>query len=203
MTSTSNKIIIVFETNNLVKSEDIKSSLSLKRKYADIYTLEEIQTNQKILLEYTYLLDCTFDNKIFSNFKNNKKGIIIKEDYEYIKTPTNKIILNGPNISQLTIAKYSNDSKILNKFEETINEYNKKILFLTKKDPVYNNIQNFEKGVEKGIIFNEFVNNAKTDKIYKLVLKIPKEKEPNVIYVTVSDIEVLHKLIEVSNAIIF
>lgn len=197
----SNKIIIVFETNNLITSDEIKSSLVIKRKYSDIYTLDEIYKDSNILKNYNYLLDCTFENKIFKQYLNNKKGILIKEKYDYIKTSTNKIILAGPNISQLTVAIYNKDMNEI--FEKNINEYRDKVLFLTNKDPEYKNLLNFEKAINEGIDFSDFVKVNNNNKTYKLINKIPDKKEENVIYVTPENIEILHKLIEISKKILF
>ena len=58
----SNKIIIVFETNNLITSDEIKSSVVIKRKYSDIYTLDEIYKDSNILKNYNYLLVLYFSS---------------------------------------------------------------------------------------------------------------------------------------------
>lgn len=201
---TSNKIIIIFEQNTLVTSEEIKSSLVLQRKYCDIFMIDEIYKNAELLKKYDYLLDCTHNNKIYNQYLSNKKGILIKEKYDFIKTPTNKIIMPGPNISQLTTSKYSKDKEMITIFEKNKIEYYDKILFLINKDPVYKNKLNYEEAMKtEGIDFSELIKNKNNNKKYKLVSKIPDIKEENVVYIIPENIEILHKLIEISKCIIF
>ena len=88
-------------------------------------------------------------------------------------------------------------------FEKNINEYRDKVLFLTNKDPEYKNLLNFEKAINEGIDFSDFVKVNNNNKTYKLINKIPDKKEENVIYVTPENIEILHKLIEISKKILF
>lgn len=203
MESTSNKIIIIFEPNTLVTSEEIKSSLVLQRRYSDIFVIDEIAKNSELLKPYKYLLDCTQNNKLFHKYLSNKKGILIKEKYEYIKTATNKIIMPGPNISQLTITKYSTNKEIKDLYEKNKEEYYDKILFLTYKEPEYKNKIEFENSIKEGLDFTDFVTKSKNQKRYKLINQIPENKEENTIYVTPENIEILHKLIEVSKNILF
>lgn len=196
-----NKILVVFESNNLVSEENIKNANGLARRNCDICTLKELICDPNIISKYKCMVDCTFDHKIYNGYLNKKKGILIKEEFSFLRTPTNRFVIKAPNISQMTITNFTKSDIIKNKFAENLEDYNNRIQFISLKVPEYKNKQNFENGIKVGIDYSNFVNNK--EKRYILINEIPEHKEPGVVYITPNDVDILEKLITVSAKITF
>lgn len=185
----SDKILVLFEENQKYKKDDLTQFISLNRKEIEMTTLEEILKN-KNLKDFSYIVDCTYDHKVF---KANKGQRLKQLNIEYmLVNKNNAIICKGPNISQLSTFN-STVPAIKEKFEEALKLYNDCIDFLIKKNINLRNKDSFNKGTDTGLIMNDVLNGSKS-KIYKLVYKLPEVKEPGVEYVLFDNIEILEKL---------
>ncbi len=196
-------ILILFESNTAISEETILDETSaLQRRFCDISTIENVKKNPSIVKEYQYLLDCTFDNKFYMKYLNNKQGQMIKGEFPYIKTATNKIIIQGPNISRLTAMKYSKSESIKEKVQQDIKEYDDKINFLISKEPKLKNILNYEEGMRtNGIDVTSYIKNSNGKKIYKLINNIPENYDENIVYITPNEINILEAFIKMSENI--
>lgn len=197
-----NLILVIFESNNYFTKEMIKSSDSLKKRFSDIITLEEVQLNPDILREYRAIIDCTLNFKFYQNYLVNKIGFQIKDGlYEYLKTPKGNLIAKGKTITQLSFLNQNPTTEEINKQKNNMNNFNNMIIYIATKIPEYRNIINYEDGItHDGIIFTDLVKNSK--KQYKVVKEIPENGEANTEYVTPNEIEIIHKLLEISKHII-
>lgn len=196
-------ILVLFESNTAISEETILDETSaLQRRFCDISTIENIKKNPSIIKEYQYLVDCTFDNKFYMKYLKNKQGNIIKGEFPYIKTATNKIIIQGPNISRLTAMKYSKSESIKEKVQQDIKEYDDKINFLISKEPKLKNILNYEEGMRtNGIDVTSYIKNSNGKKIYKLINNIPENYDENIVYITPNEINILEAFIKMSENI--
>lgn len=198
------KILIVFETNQAITKETIDNSMGLKFKYCNITTLEDIYSNKIKMTDYTGILDCTFKKVIFNHQIAAKKGVkYIENNVEYIKTSTNRFVLCGPSITQLTASLYSNNQSVLEKQKKDMEEYKSLIKFLIYKIPELKSKANFNKAITQniGINLNEVVQNNRMGITYKLVKEIPENKEQGVEYITFDNIFILNELKKIIDTI--
>ena len=59
------RILVLFEETQKYKKEDLTQFISLNRKETTVSTLEEVLKN-KIIKDFYYILDCTFEHKAFN-----------------------------------------------------------------------------------------------------------------------------------------
>lgn len=195
-----NRILIIFEETQKYKKNQISEFVNLTRRDCVIVTLEDLSKNN-ILKEFSSVIDCTFDNKIFN--KNLTRGQALKSDgIEYLLiTENKKIVCKGPNISQLTLSNSDNQA-IQEKFKESYEKYQKTIDFLANKNIYIRNSNSFNEGSKNGIVLNHVIKNNQ-QKIYKLVYSLPEIKEENTEYVLFDDIEILKDLKELVEGMVF
>lgn len=198
------KILIIFETNKAVDKETINNAMGLKFKYCNITTLEDIYASKIKMTDYIGIIDCTFKKIIFNHQIASKKGVKYTENnIEYIKTSTNRFVVCGPTITQLTSNLYSNNQSVLDKQKKDIDDYKNLIRFLMNKIPDLKNKINFNKAITKniGINLNEVVQNNRMGITYKLVKDIPETKEQGVEYITFDNIFILNELKKIIDTI--
>lgn len=196
-------ILVLFESNIAISEETLLDETSaLQRRFCDVSTIENVKKNPSIVKEYQYLVDCTFDNKFYMKYLKNKQGQLIKGEFPYIKTATNKIIVQGPNISRLTAGKYSQSEAMKEKVQQDIQEYDDRINFLISKEPKLKNILNYEEGMKTtGIDVTSYIKSNNSKKIYKLINNIPEKYDENIVYITPNEIEILKAFVKYSENI--
>lgn len=199
----NNKIIVVFEENNLHTRELIMSSVPLKKRFSDVHTLQEIQSVPSILKEYEILIDSTNGHKMYNSYLDNKIGYeIVDGSYKYLKTTTGKLVMCCPTISQLSFYSPNPSREEIQKQQTSYAEYTDKIHYMALKIQEYKNIIYYEEGLKGGIDFSNFVT-SNSGKTYKLVNEIPEKEATNTVYITANGVEILSKLMEISNNIKF
>lgn len=195
-------ILIVFESNNVISDEDIYSAGGIKKRFCEIVTLTNMKNNQDKYKHYNYMLDCTFDNKFFNWNLNSKKGTIIKYNgFDYLKTATGKLILKGPNVSQLTVTRFSKSQSIMEKFEKDLADYNNKIDFLISQNKDLVNILNYEKGIKNGIDVTSFIHSTNKASRYLLVSELPEIKDESITYILPDNIKMLESFLKIAEYI--
>lgn len=189
-------ILIIFDTNKVVTKEIIDNAHGLKYRFCDITTLEELLNNKEMLSNYKGVIDCTSNNKFYERQKAMKNGAEFTENnIRYIKTGTNKILCTGPNISRLTATQFNQSQQIMENFKKDFDEYISIINFVIKKIPETRNILSFDKAMnEDGIYLNLELKSNINKKQYKLVKRIPDQKENNTEYVLYDNIFILEEL---------
>lgn len=189
-------ILIIFNTNKVITKEVIDNAHGLKYSFCDITTIDEILANKERLGEYKAVIDCTDNTMFYNGQKSMKNGVeFTEQEIKYIKTSTNKFISTGPNISRLTATQFNQSPQVMENFTKDLNEYIKVINFITKKIPETRNINIFDNAMKTdGLVLNLEIKNNFNKKQYKLVKKVPKQKEPNTEYVTYDDIFILREL---------
>lgn len=198
------KILIIFETNKAVDKETINDAMGLKFKYCNITTLEDIYASKIKMTDYIGIIDCTFKKIIFNHQIASKKGVKYTENnIEYIKTSTNRFVVCGPTITQLSATLYSNNQSVLEKYKKDMEEYKSLIKFLIYKIPELRSKSNFNKAITQniGINLNEVVQNNRIGITYKLVKEIPETKEQGVEYITFDNIFILNELKKIIDTI--
>lgn len=198
------KILVIFETNKAVTKDAIDNSTGLKFKYCDLTTLEDIYASKIKMTDYTGIIDCTFKKIIFNHQIAAKKGVkYIENNIEYIKTSTNRYVVCGPTITQLTATIYSSSESVVEKQKKDMEEYKSLIAFVAKKIPELRNKINFNKAISKniGINLNEIIKTNRMEVTYKLVKELPETKEEGVEYITFDNIFILNELKKIIDTI--
>ncbi|MGL5718300.1 MAG: hypothetical protein ACRCX2_35175 [Paraclostridium sp.] len=196
------RIAIIFSSNNDNTVEDIKSFEGLKRRFCEVITQEEIKINPDILKQYAGMLDCTNNHIFYNGSLSRKSGTEFKSgDKTYVKTATNKFIVTGPSIFQLTATKYNKTPNIVESEKKSYDSYNGSLNFLYSLIREINNTLMYEEGIKnEGIVLNEILE-KNNSKIYKLVREIPKSKDSNTIYITPEDVRILKEIVALKGVI--
>ena len=200
MIKIKNVILIIFSTNEIVTKEIIHNADGLKQRFCDIVTSDEVLKNQKMLINYKAIIDCTVNNIFYnSNLKMKNGREITEQNYTYLKTVSNKFIIKAPNTSCLTSTYFNKSKQILESYQKDYNTFLSIINFISSKIPELKNIYNFEKAIEpeKGLILNMELNSINSNqKVYKLVKKLPisQNQNNNIEYITYDDIFILNEL---------
>jgi hypothetical protein len=197
------KIAILFSTNNINKSEDIKNYTGLQRRFCEVITMDEVKLNPRILTEYAGLLDCSEGNLVYNGkIRNNSGKEYKKNDQTYIKTATNKFIVNGPTITQLTASMFSQKEEILQREKNTYEVYDAALEFLYSLIKPIQNILNYELAMTtNGILINDILGKT-NEKVYKLVKTLPEKRDSNTVYITPDEIKVLNEIIKLKDVIV-
>lgn len=194
----NNSILIIFNTNEVVTEELIHNAQGLKQRFCDIVTSNEVLKNQKMLINYKAIIDCTVNHLFYnSNLKMKNGREFTESNYTYLKTASNKFIIKAPNTSRLTSTYFNTSKQIMELYQKDYNEFISIVKFISKKIPELKNIYNFEESVttNNGLILNMEINsNNSNQKTYKLVKEIPQNPENNIEYVTYDDIFILNQL---------
>ena len=189
-------ILIIFNTNKVITKEVIDNAHGLKYSFCDITTIDEILANKERLGEYKAVIDCTDNTMFYNGQKSMKNGVeFTEQEIKYIKTSTNKFISTGPNISRLTATQFNQSKQVMEQFTKDYDDYLKVINFMIKKIPEIRNINIFDNAMKtEGLILDFEIKNNFNRKQYKLVKKVPENKEQNTEYVTYDDIFILNEL---------
>lgn len=189
-------ILIIFNTNKAITKEIIENAHGLRYSFCDITTIDNVLANKEKLIEYKAVIDCTDNTIFYKSQKSMKNGVeLTEQEIKYIKTSTNKFISTGPNISRLTATQFNQSQQVMENFNKDLNEYIKTINFITKKIPETRNINIFDNAMKTdGVILDLEIKNNFNKKQYKLVKKVPEQKEINTEYVTYDDIFILREL---------
>lgn len=189
-------ILIIFNTNKAITKEIVDNAHGLRYRFCDIMTIDDVLNNKQCLLEYKAVIDCTDNLMFYKGQKAMKNGVEFTDNnIKYIKTSTNKFISTGPNISRLTATQFNQSKQVMEQFTKDYDDYLKVINFMIKKIPEIRNINIFDNAMKtEGLILDLEIKNNFNRKQYKLVKKVPENKEQNTEYVTYDDIFILNEL---------
>lgn len=197
------KIVAIFSENNFYTKDKIINFEPLQREHLELEVVSTFQKKEKNIQDYNVVIDCTESNYLYEKMLEQKKGKEISDkNFTYLLTPNKRIVLKAPSANKYFAGEFNDTEVIRENVKKVFEEYNNTVEFAYSKVPSIKNIKLFNSGIERGIDISDFIENKIGETKYKLVLKIPENRELNTEYITPDEISIIKDFLSIKGAII-